>query len=103
MLLSQRDERERIQLQKITDNTLAIRTGMESGKIGGTINVSSASQPSAAAIVPADANEILKQLTRTRKKVETMEEALQNRLSVVANEVRSSKNDFMSCSQTNLF
>ncbi len=38
-----------------------------------------------------DGNEVLKQLRRTHKKVETMEEALQSRLSVVANEVSDSE------------
>lgn len=83
-MVIQRDERERIQLQKITDNTVAIRNGIESGKI---------SSPASSAPAPAthsvgELNEVLKQLTRTRKKVESVEEALQNRLSVVANEVK---------------
>jgi hypothetical protein len=80
----QRDERERIQLQKITDNTVAIRNGIESGRSSGTV---SGSVPTPAAASAGDLSEILKQLTRTRKKVESVEESLQNRLSVVANEV----------------
>lgn len=70
-------------MQKITDNTVAIRSGIEtrgSAPSGG-------STPTG--LSPPDATEVLKQLTRTRKKVESMEESLQNRLSVVANEVSS--------------
>ena len=80
--ITQRDERERIQLQKITDNTVAIRASIDNG--GG---VSSPGSSSGAVLSPADSNEVLKQITRTRKKIETMEETLQNRMSVVANEV----------------
>ncbi|EFX73743.1 putative leucine-rich repeat-containing protein DDB_G0290503 [Daphnia pulex] len=82
-MVIQRDERERIQLQKITDNTVAIRNGIESGRSAGA-----PSGPAPAAASTGDLGEVLKQLTRTRKKVESVEESLQNRLSVVANEVK---------------
>lgn len=62
---------------------MAIRNEMDSGRSSGP---TSGTGP--APILSAnDGNEVLKQLRRTHKKVETMEEALQNRLSVVANEV----------------
>jgi len=82
-MVIQRDERERIQLQKITDNTVAIRASIDNG--GG---VSSSGSSSGAVLSPAVSNEVLKQITRTRKKIESMEETLQNRMSVVANEVK---------------
>lgn len=78
-----RDERERIQLQKITDNTVAIRSAIDSG----ATSSSAGGLAAAAAIGPANADEMMKQLVRVRKKVETMEEAFQSRLSVLANEV----------------
>jgi len=59
---------------------VAIRASIDNG--GG---VSSSS--SGAVLSPGDSNEVLKQITRTRKKIESMEETLQNRMSVVANEV----------------
>nr|CAH0112102.1 unnamed protein product [Daphnia galeata] len=83
-MIIQRDERERIQLQKITDNTVAIRNGIESGRSASTTS----GGPTPGASSAGDLSEILKQLTRTRKKVESVEESLQNRLSVVANEVK---------------
>ena len=82
----QRDERERIQLQKIMDNTVAIRSNL--GSAGGHSGPSSA--PAAAPLSPGENQEVLKQITRTRKKVESLEEMLQNRLSVMANEVQKS-------------
>ena len=75
----QRDERERIQLQKIIDNTLAI-----SSSLG---NVAGKNHGGASSSGGGDLSDVLKQLTRTRKKMESIEESLQNRLSVVANEV----------------
>ena len=78
-------------MQKITDNTVAIRNGMDSGRSNGPI---SSSGP-APVLSANDGNEVMKQLRRTHKKVETMEEALQNRLSVVANEVSDSSNNFV--------
>ena len=82
-MVIQRDERERIQLQKITDNTVAIRSAVDNG--GGP---SPAAGSSSAGASGGDAGEVLKQLTRARKKMETMEESLQSRLSVMANEVK---------------
>lgn len=68
----------------MTDNTVAIRSAIESR---GFLPTTSGAGSPPAAISPPDATEILKQLTRTRKKIETMEETLQNRLAVVVNEV----------------
>ena len=61
---------------------MAIRASIDNG--GG---VSSSGSSPGAVLSPADSNEVLKQITRTRKKIESMEETLQNRMSVVANEV----------------
>ena len=63
---------------------MAIRNGIESGRSAAS---GSSSAPNPAAALAGDLSEVLKQLTRTRKKVESIEESLQNRLSVVANEV----------------
>jgi hypothetical protein len=65
---------------------VAIRNGIESGRSAGA-----PSGPAPAAASTGDLGEVLKQLTRTRKKVESVEESLQNRLSVVANEVSIKK------------
>lgn len=62
---------------------MAIRNGIESGKISN----SGSSSPTPAVHSVGELSEVLKQLTRTRKRVESVEESLQNRLSVVANEV----------------
>ena len=64
---------------------------MDSGRSNGPI---SSSGP-APVLSANDGNEVMKQLRRTHKKVETMEEALQNRLSVVANEVSDLSNNFV--------
>ena len=74
----QRDERERIQLQKLMDNTVAIR-GIVDGKAGTSGATSTGS---------ANESEMGKQLTRIRKKTESIEEIVQSRLSIMANEVR---------------
>ena len=62
---------------------MAIRNGIESGRSASTTS----GGPTPGAASAENLSEILKQLTRTRKKVESVEESLQNRLSVVANEV----------------
>lgn len=66
---------------------MAIRSAIDNG--GG------APAPGGAPVPVGDAGEVLKQLTRTRKKIETMEESLQNRLSVMANEVNNINNLFL--------
>lgn len=75
----QRDERERIQLQKLMDLAVSIKSAVSDG--GAKPRSSSSSSN------PSDA-EVLKLMTRIRKKTETMEEAIQSRLSVMANEVK---------------
>lgn len=65
------------------DNTAAIRSSLAASPGG----PSSPGSGTAAPFSPAESQEVLKQVTRTRKKVEGLEEMLQNRLSVVANEV----------------
>ena len=74
----QRDERERVQLQKITDNTVSIRATLDSKE----------APRSTATATPAQDSEINKQLIRIRKKTEAIEEGLQSRLSTIANEVK---------------
>lgn len=66
------------------DNTVAIRSAVDSSGVPSA--PSGASSSSSAA--PGNVDEVLKQLARTRKKIETMEESLQSRLSVMANEVQ---------------
>jgi len=62
------------------DNTVAIR-GIVDGKAG----TSGASSTSSG---PTNESEMGKQLTRIRKKTESIEEIVQSRLSIMANEVR---------------
>lgn len=75
------------------DNTVAIRSNLADSAGGQTGSSSGVVVP----VSPADSQEVLKQIKRTTKKVEGLEEMLQNRLSVVANEVCDSllKNMFL--------
>lgn len=78
-MIQQRDERERIQLQRIMDHTVSIRSTLEKSS-----NKSESSKSSSTG--EAD---VVKKLTQLRKKVDNLDESIQKKLAIVANEVKN--------------
>jgi len=83
-MIQQKDERERIQLQKLMDHTVAIRATLENSANKSDSSASPKSQSSSS----SNDGELGKKLIQLRKKVDNLDETIQNRLAIVANEVK---------------
>jgi len=77
-MIMQRDERERIQMQRIMDNTVAIRKSVEDAD----------SAPSVRSSGGGDNSDVLRKLTQMRKKIDNLDDTVASQMSAVTSEVK---------------